>query len=39
MNSVYILIALVIALAILFFPGKKKTQREKEVEKMMNIEK
>ena len=39
LNSVYILIALVIALAILFFPGKKKTQREKEVEKMMNIEK
>ena len=39
MNSVYILIALVIALAILFFPGKKntKTQREKEVEQMMNI--
>ena len=38
MNSVYILIALVIALAVLFFPGTKKTQREKEVEQMMKID-
>ena len=38
MNSVYILIALAIALIVLFLPGTQKTQREKEVEKMMNID-
>ena len=38
MNSVYILAALVIALVILFFPGTKKTQRELEVEQMVNVD-
>lgn len=38
MKSVYILAALVIALIVLFFPGRKQTPREKEVEKMMNID-
>ena len=38
MNSVYILTALVIALVILFFPGTKKTQREVEIEQMVNID-
>ena len=38
MNSVYILAALVIALVILFFPGTKKTQREIEIEQMVNID-
>lgn len=33
MKSVYILAALVIALIVLFFPGRKQTPREKEVEK------
>jgi hypothetical protein len=38
MNSVYILAALVIALLILFFPGAKKSQREEEIEKMINVD-
>jgi hypothetical protein len=38
MNNVYILIALAIALIVLFYPGTKKTQREKEIEKMVNID-
>lgn len=38
MNNVYILVALVIALIVLFFPGQKKTQREVEVEEMLKTD-
>jgi hypothetical protein len=38
MNNVYILVILVIALIVIFFPGSKKTQREVEVEQMLNTD-
>lgn len=38
MNNLYILIALAIALMIIFFPGSTKTRREVEVEEMLKTD-
>ena len=39
MNNIYILIALVIALILIFLPGRpKRTQREAEVSKTIDID-
>lgn len=38
MNNLYILVALVIALIVIFFPGSKKTQRKVEVEGMLKTD-